>query len=79
MPSAILVQVMQKQVLVFSMMSTGANTSQTICNNLNLVLFSSSHDAHETLLTTEHPTWSAPIDGGKCRGIVPSVLSMIGV
>ena len=61
------------------MVSTGANTGQAISYDLHLVLFSSSHHAHESLFATEHPTWSAPVNGGKCRGIITPVLKMITV
>lgn len=70
---------MQQQVLVLSMVSARADTGQTVSDDLQLVLFGSSHHAHESLLATEHPIWSTPVDRCQGRGIVAPVLRLLSI
>lgn len=61
------------------MVSAGADTGQTISDDLQLVLFCSSHDAHESFFAAEHSVWSASVDRCQRRGIVTSVLSLLSI
>lgn len=44
-----------------------------------MIVFCSSHDAHQPLLTTEHIVWFAPIDCSQWCGIISPVLNVITV